>query len=180
MTFLNLPNIKKNYFNYMVVSTLLLWSLLVVSSFFMSDGAERISVISAKIEFVVHFITLGFLIAICRELTKTDSKKEILWIFSICFMLFIVDFCFYIAAYADNSYLSKLSIVEFLLYYFPCIIGCFMMIVFVAKILLKDILNVSKFFKIVGCLIIINVITMGLFLTSMHNAFGKTSWETLS
>lgn len=180
MSLFKLGNVKNNYLAYVVNISLFVWISLIISSFFINDGAEKISELAAKIEFFVHFLTLSILIIICKKLDSKDDKKEIYWIFSISLMLFAVDFCFYIAAYASESFLLKLTVFQFFLYYFPCIMGCLMMIIFVAKILLKDVLNTGNFLKTLGGLALMNIITMGLFLSSIHYAFKVISWDTIS
>lgn len=180
MSLLRLPNGKVNYLTYVVTTCLVLWVALIVSSFFIPDGADRISVIAAQVEFVVHAFTLLFLVFICMKLKFGGDRKEVYWILAISIMLFIVDFCFYIAAYANDSFLLQLSVLQFFLYYFPCIVGAFMMIIFIANILLRDVLQTRNFLKVLTGLILINLVTMALFLSSIHDAFKVISWDTIS
>jgi hypothetical protein len=97
-------------------SCLVLWFSLFVGICYLEQGAEKISALAAKLEFAVHFFTLFFLVKMYRN-AITEEAKVIAWFIGINFWLFVVDFCFYLAAYANNSLLLRMSFVNFLLYY---------------------------------------------------------------
>ena len=110
---------------YVVIgSCLVLWFSLFVSICYLDQDAEKISALAAKLEFVVHFSILFFLAKMYRN-AITEEAKVIAWFLGINFWLFVVDFCFYLAAYVNNSLLLKMSLVNFLLYYAPCVVFCF-------------------------------------------------------
>ncbi len=179
MSFLKTQDGKPNYLIYTVTVSLILWVTLIVSSFFISNGAAKISILAAKIEFGVHVITLMLFGYILWKVSKED-RKPMIWLFCISIWLFFVDFFFYIAAYANNTYLMNMSVIQFMLYYSPCIVYCFIMITFLARILLKQVLQLERFLKIIGGLVAINIVTVVLFFTSLHYAFGVISWESIS
>ncbi|MBA2657119.1 MAG: hypothetical protein H0U70_09075 [Tatlockia sp.] len=158
---------------------MVLWLCLFVGIDYLEQGARKISTLAAKLEFVVHFFTLFFLVELYRSAIKED-RKVIAWFFGINFWLFVVDFCFYLAAYASDSLLLKMSIINFLLYYAPCVIYGVLLVVFLAKILLKDVLKMKGFIKIVVALTAVNVIILYLFFTSIEYAFNVTSFQTVS
>jgi signal transduction histidine kinase len=179
MSFFKLQNGKPNYVSSIVTLCLLLWVVLIASSFYIAHGASKISILAAKIEFGVHFITLALLIQILWKSSR-ENWRPIIWLLAINLWLFFVDFFFYIAAYANNTYLLHMSFLEFVLYYAPCIVYCFIMIAFLAKILLKEVLHVRGFVKIISLLLVINIITIVLFSSSIQYAFGIISWESIS
>ncbi len=165
---------------YLVIgSCLALWFFLFVSMHYLDQGAQKIGTLAAKLEFVAHFFTLFFLAKLWRSSIK-EERKVITWFIGINFWLFIVDFCFYLAAYASNSLLLKMSIVNFLLYYAPCVVYGVILIIFLSSILLKDVLKTQGFIKIVAALSVVNIIILYLFFSSIEYAFGVISFQTVS
>lgn len=180
MDITNLPQKKLSNSIYLAMGgCLLLWFSLFVSMHYIEQGAEKISDLAAKLEFVVHFFILFILAKVYRGAIKEEARV-IAWLFGINFWLFVVDFCFYLAAYANNSLLLKMSLVNFLLYYAPCVIYGVLLIVFLSNILLKDVLKRQGFIKIVLALIIVNIIILYLFFSSIEYAFDVTSFQTIS
>jgi signal transduction histidine kinase len=168
-----------NPMHLVVGACLILWLSLFVAMHYLAHGAEQISALTAKLEFVVHFATLFFLVKIYRSAVNAESRV-IAWLLGINFWLFIVDFCFYLAAYANDSLLLKMSFVNFLLYYAPCVIYGVLLVVFLSSILLKDVLKMQGFIKIVLALAVVNVIILYLFFSSIEYAFGVISFQTVS
>ena len=173
-------NKKWNRLSITMAASFLVWITLLLVGLSIPNGAERVSLLAAKIEFFVHFCILFLLIKICRTVSKED-RRAMLWLLVINIWLFLVDLFFYIAAYMNNDFLLKMSSIKFLLYYAPCIVYCFIMITFLVRILLKDVFSkTSGFIYIVLALFVVNVVTFFLFLSSVHYAYSVLSFETIS
>ena len=172
-------NKKWNRLSITMAASFLVWITLLLVGLSIPNGAERVSLLAAKIEFFVHFCILFLLIKICRTVSKED-RRAMLWLLVINIWLFLVDLFFYIAAYMNNDFLLKMSSIKFLLYYAPCIVYCFIMITFLVRILLKDVFSkTSGFIYIVLALFVVNVVTFFLFLSSVHYAYSVLSFETI-
>lgn len=176
----NVVSKKKTTLLSIIACCLVGWAILIGSSFFIHNGAMKISILAAKIEFGVHAVTMLLLIQIYRNIESPENRKPMIWLIVISSLLFLADLLFYIAAYANNTYLLKASIIQFIFYYAPCIIYCFVMITFLSKLFLKQVMQARGFIKIVGVLIFINILTIFLFLSSIDYAFGVISWQTIS
>lgn len=179
MFFLRTKNGQPSFLIYTMAVSLVLWLGLIVSSFHIKNGAATISILVAKIAFVVHAITLLLFSYILWKVGK-EERSSMIWLFCISIWLFLVDLAFYVAAYANHTYLMRMSFFQFFLYYAPCIIYCLAMIIFLARTLIKRVLDLRHFLKIIGILLAINIVTVGLFFSAIHYAFGVISWESIS
>ena len=175
-----LPKRKLNLLSVNVFIVLALWLSLFVCSLLKNPGVAVISVLAAKAEFGVQLLTAWVLLAIYKTRVQPIEKKTLLWLFTLNVWLLGVDVCYYIAAYYDRSLLQNLSVFDFFLYYTPCIAYCGFMIVFISKVLLRNVLNRKTFIKAVLGLLVMNAVTMALFLSSIHYAFDVVSWQTIS
>ena len=171
---------KLNLLSVSVSVALALWAALFVCSLLKNPGVAAISVLAAKIEFGVQILILWLLLGIYKTRQKVAEKSTLLWLLILNAWLLFTDVCYYIAAYLDGSLLKSLSFIEFLLYYVPAIVYCAFMIISISRILLRNILNRKTFIKAVSALLIMNVVTMVLFLSSIHYAFAVMSWQTIS
>jgi signal transduction histidine kinase/CheY-like chemotaxis protein len=166
------------FYNYFTFSCISAWLLLLFSSFFIDNGPARISALAAKMEFLVHFITIAILIRICQK-TLSKSRNNMLWLLAISMPLLVIDFCYYIASYAENK-LSGSLLVEFLLDDFPGMIGCLFIIFFIVKVLLKDVLPHKKIIKISIFFILADVIVMLLFFSSLKYMLVVFTWKKIT
>lgn len=182
MTFRKLPSIEKSPFFYIISTCLILWASLFVICILISRNilaSNTYEIYAWPSAFAIHFFTMFLLFKIIKNFQHND-RKTMIWFLIINIWLFMVDFFFYLATEVSNNYVLQLSFIQFLLYYAPCIIYCIMMIIFLSKILLRDVLPKQKFIKIVFSLLAFNMLTMLLFLLSIHYAFSVISWETIS
>ena len=169
-----ISKIKHNILLTSIISGLSFWVIFSIICFKIDPNDALLGNIVAKFEFVVQITTIIMLVYIYKNTYRTiqGTKQNILILFvTINLWLFIVDILFYIAAYANNSLLQKLPAIYFLLYYAPCIIFAVSTIIFLYKILIKNILFINIFAKKFIWLTILTIIIFMLFLTSMHYAF---------
>ena len=172
-----LPRKKLNLLSVSVFMILALWGALFICSLLTNPGIATISVFANKVAFGVHLLTLWLLLDIYKKREKATEKHTLLWLLILNAWLLLVDIFYCIAA---NTFLQNLSFLRFLLYYAPGIVYCGFMIFFISKVLLKNVLKRTVFIRMVSMLLMMNVITMALFLSSIHYAFDVVSWETVS
>lgn len=172
--------IKKYPLISVIAFTLLLWGILLITGVIINDGAKKVSVLASRAEFGVNILTILLLTYILVKFIDKNNRKLLLWLYTINWILFAVDFLFYIAAYANQTYLQNMPFVSFLFYYFPCIFYCFVMIAFLSKVLLKHVLSNKSFVKIILALIIFNILVLGLYLPNIHYVYKVMSWDTIS
>ena len=174
------PEHKKfNLLSFSMALTLLAWGLLLLSSFVIANGPERVTLFAAKIEFIIHILILLWLIKLTLKL-KHEHRNLMIWLLIVNIWLFLMDSSYYIATYMGNSFLQHPTLMEFTLYYAPCIIYSLTAIAFLVHILLQGVLSMRGFIKMVGALIIVNTITLCLLFSSLHHAFDVISWRTFS
>lgn len=157
------------------------WAALFICSLLTKNpGIDAIRVFASKIVFGVHIFTLILLLVIYKARQQAAEKNTLLWLLFLNTWLLFVDFFYYIAVYLNSNFLQNLSLLTFLLYYVPCIIYFGFMIIFISKVLLKNVLERKTFIKAVVLLLTMNVVTMSLFLSAIHYAFNAGSWKVLS
>ena len=136
----------------------------------------------ARIEFVVNIITLFILFSIYKEAKYhlNSQERHILFYFiATNVWVFVVDILFYIAAYAGNSFLQGLDSIQFILYYAPCIMFGFFMILFLSNIFIRDILLVNGFVSRIFILLLISLVTYALFLSAINYAYKVFSLKNI-
>jgi len=165
-----------------ILSIIGLWLMLLAISFFIPNGALIVSELSADLEFLISGIILFTLFKIYKDQKNClqDNQKFVVWMFATNIWLFLVNFCFYFAAYVDDKYLMSLSFLHFLLYYAPCIVYSIIMITFLTKILLKNVLSFKKFFRKVIIFLLADLVIIFLFSSSIHFAVNSFSWENIA
>ncbi len=155
-----------------------LWASLIIISVLIPDGVERVSIFAAKLEFIVHVLTILSLVFILKK--HEIEKRPFVGLFWISIWLFLVDLFFYIAVYSSKSYLLSTTIAQFFLYYAPCIVYAVMMILFIVKFLIRNGLKFKGLIKILILALILNFIVLGLFINSLRNYVDLSQWENIA
>lgn len=171
---------KLNLLSASIFVGLALWTTLFICSLLKSPGVGAISMVAAKATFAVHLFTLPLLLVIYRARHQPAEKNTLQWLLILNALLFFIDFYFYITTYLHSSFVQNAPVLNFLLRHVPCIIYCGFMITFISKVLLKNVLKRPAFIKVLGVLLMMNAITMALFLNSIQDTINVASWETLS
>ena len=182
MSFFSLKEKTKTSISKPIITVISAWLMLLAISFFIPNGALIISELSADLEFLISFIILGTLFKIYKEQKNSsqESQNFVIWMVATNIWLFLVNLCFYFAAYIDNKYLMSLSFIHFLLYYAPCIVYSVIMITFLTKMLLKNVLSFNKFFKKIIIFLLADAVIIFLFSSSIHFAVNILSWENIA
>lgn len=170
---------KHNYLPLIITTSLLLWCTLLFARVNHLINGEKISQLSAQIEFVFHFFMLVLVTNIFKR-AEPEDRKIFLWLLIANICLFLNDFAFYLVVYFPNNYLINLTVISFIIDIIPYAIWVLAVIVFLSKILIKDIMSFRQFLKIFSALLIFNIIIIFLFLSSIQYAFGNVSWQSIS
>lgn len=159
-----------------------IWFALLIFNFFNPSDSLIVSEVCANLDFLVNAVVIFTLARMytAQKYYSQENKSLIFWLCTTNIFLFITNFCFYIAAYVNNQYLMNLSFVPFLLYYAPCIIYSVIMILFLVRILLKNVLTFKTFLKKIIIFLIADIIIIFLFSSSVHYALNIFSWENIS
>ncbi|MBA2653028.1 MAG: hypothetical protein H0U73_12310 [Tatlockia sp.] len=182
MQTLELIKTKYSQLAIVVFTSIIFWVIFSAICFGTNPSDEGSGSIVAKLEFIIQCTTLLILYTFYREAKeKLDEKnnKILQYFIAINVWLFFVDLFFYIAAYANDSLLQKLSFVYFLLYYAPCIIFALSMVAFLSKILIRNILLANGFVERIIVLIIVDLIVFTFFLSSIQYAYTISSFKNI-
>ena len=168
-----------NYLAYVFTLSLTLWVSLFCLQIMQWVSSDKISHFTAQVEFVVHFFTL---LIIFPLYAKTNSKDRIVlkWFVLANVCLFLNDLFFYLAVYFPKNYILSASFFTFSIGYIPYLIWVSSILIFLSKILVRDIFNLFDFFKALPFFILINILIIFLFFSSVNHAFHYLTWEFIS
>ncbi len=167
---------KINTFNVTcLVSSLLLWVVAIANIYELPFMAG----IRVSMAFALHISTI--LIILYFILVEKYSRTYLIkWFLFLNCWLLLVDFLFYIAVYTTNKLVINLSFLNFLLYYAPCIIYCLFTTFFIGSLLLRHVFSVKALVRVISSFLLMNIVVIALFLSSIHYAFKVVSWEVVS
>lgn len=170
---------QPNYVVCAFVLSVAFWICLFLLQEFKLMPDDKISAISAQIELIVHSFTLLFTF---RLRTKLCIKDNIIlkWLIFANICLFLNDLSFYYAVYFPNHYFLSASFFNFALGYIPYLIWIASIMMFLSKILNRDIFNLFRFSKMIPFFVLFNLLVTFLFFSSIHYAFHYFSWENIS
>ena len=170
---------QPNYLACAFVISIAFWAYLFFLQMSQWVTPDKISIISAQTEFVVHFFTL-FIIFRLRAKVTLEDNIVLKWLTLAYICLFFNDLSFYYAVYFPNNYFLSASFFTFALGYIPYLIWISSIIIFLSKILIRDIFNLFRFSKAMPFFILFNLLITFLFFSSIHYAFHYLSWENIS
>lgn len=174
--------VKQNKFLTILLSSIAIWVSLLLMYLIANKVSTAFSDSIARIEFIIHFITLICLIVMYKHDRNNLPSREykiFIYFIGIHFWLLIVDILFYLAAYTNNSFLQKLTLLYFLFYYVPCIIFGLIACIFLFKILIRNIILANGLVKRTIGLFIVTLITLALFLSSIHYSIAAFSFNNM-
>lgn len=169
---------RVNKFITIVVLCIIGWVAILATYLYTNKVSPTISNYIAKFEFIIHIITLIYLSSTYSQAKKALSPKAFrlfVYFLGIHFWLLIVDILFYVAAYTNNSFLQKLTLIYFLLYYIPCTIFGILACLFLSKILIRNILLANGIVGRTIGLFAVTATTLVMFLSSIHYSFAVFS-----
>ena len=137
---------RLTYLDFTFASSVLFWLglfLLRISNWVSTD---TVTDFTAKVEFVVHFFTLLVVFPLYVKISNED-RQIIKWFLLANVCLFLNDLTFYLAVYFYKNYILSNSLFTFLLGYIPYIIWISSFIIFLSKILIRNIFSLLFFFK---------------------------------
>lgn len=140
---------------------------------------NKVSNFVAQVEFIVHFLTLLLIFSLYAKINLED-RIFLKWFIIGNVFLFLNDLTFYFAVYFPKNYILTSSIFTFALGYTPYLIWISSIIIFLSKILIRNIFNLFNFFVALPFFIFINLIIISLFFSSINYAFHFLSWECIS
>ena len=167
-----------NYLTCFFVLSLTLWTCLLFSHILQWVSSDKISNFSSQVEFVIHFFTLLGIFPLYARVDSED-RKILKWFLLANACLFLNDLSFYFAVYFPNNYILSTSFFTFSLGYIPYLIWISSLMIFLSKVLVRDIFSLFDFFKALPFFIIINLLITFLFFSSIHYAFNYLSWASI-
>ena len=168
-----------NYLAYAFILSLTLWVSLFCLQITQWVGSDKISHFTAQVEFVVHFFTLLIIFPLYAK-TNSEDRIVLKWFVLANVCLFLNDLFFYLAVYFPKNYILSASFFTFSIGYIPYLIWVSSIVIFLSKILVRDIFNLFDFFKALPFFILINVLIIFLFFSSVNHAFHYLTWEFIS
>lgn len=126
--------------------------------------------LSASIVYIPQIGLLTTSIIICSNLSK-DNRKIFFWLSCAAIALILNGMNFYYFIYIKKYPVDTIPFVLFLSYWIPYMIWLTSAMIFLSKMIVKNILNMKKFRKIFVVLFIINFVVMFLFFSSLKNEF---------
>lgn len=156
---------------------MIFWAALLFLRIFIVDNPVEISKFGAKFEIYLHFFILAPTFLIYKNI-KFDDKKIFKFLVLTNVFMFLNDLIFYIIIYPHNHLLIKPTFSALMIDYIIFFVWIFSVIILLAKILIRDILNIRNFLKTLVAPVAINVVTMFLFFSPANFAYGFFSRQT--
>jgi signal transduction histidine kinase len=174
---------KLNYVLYIILATTVIWLTLFSIKVFIPNLQDSVSSANQIFESIIHvfLILLGL-----KIYTKLSAGNKVIfkWFIITNIFFFLNDAVFYLFIYlpVEHIHFSKeiYLLWKILLNNIPFIVWLIAIIIFLSKILIRDIISKQLFFKIMVCLIGFNLIVITLFLLpvgfyvsteTIHNLF---------
>lgn len=170
---------KIDYLTCTFIVTLIVWIFLLFSQLFQLVTPDKISSLAGQVEFIVHFFSLIALYPLYDKMNLED-RNILKWFVIANVCLFFNDLFFYISVYFTNEPILSSSFFTFILGYIPYLIWILSIMIFLSKILVRNIINVFDFFKALPFFILINLLITFLFFSSIDYAFNYLSWKNIS
>ena len=168
-----------NYLTYAFILSLTFWISLFCLQITQWVSSDKISHFTAQVEFVVHFFTLLIIFPLYAK-TNSEDRIVLKWFVLANVCLFLNDLFFYLAVYFPKNYILSASFFTFSIGYIPYLIWVSSILIFLSKILVRDIFNLFDFFKALPFFILINLLIIFLFFSSINHAFHYLTWEFTS
>jgi len=178
-----LTQVKFNYVTYIMLATSGIWIILLGTKVFIPTLQAEVSSTNQIFENIIHVFLIIFAFIMYTRLSEGD-KVIFKWFIVTNIFFFINDAIFYLYIYlpANHTHLSKevYSLGKTLLNNVPFLVWLIAIIVFLSKILIRDIISRQLFFKTLAFLIGFNLIVITLFLLpvgfavsteTVHNIF---------
>lgn len=140
--------------NYLYFSGFTSWSMLLLLRIYRILPYEKISQISAQVEFFLHFFMLAIAFKMYSRGRKED-RKILFWMTSFNICLFLNDLFYYFAIYFSQNNNFNLLFVNFIILIIPYSIWIISAIIFLIYILI-DIFDSKNFIKLFSMLMLVN------------------------
>ncbi|NNM59442.1 MAG: GHKL domain-containing protein [Legionellales bacterium] len=170
---------KTNYFACIVSFSLSLIAILLLMRIFHLENLDSISLFSAQAGLVFHIFMLILSFKLYNNANSKD-RKILYWLVITNIGLFLNDLAFYFLIYNPNNYYIHLSFVSFIIDIIPYAIWLIALVIFLSKILTRELFNTFRFLKVLSSLTLINLIIITLFFVSVQSAFDFSSWQNIS
>ncbi|MCC2625458.1 MAG: kinD [Burkholderiales bacterium] len=158
---------KTNYFIYVTCTSLMIWGILLASRIFSWQEHYAIGKLASQMEMVVNIFILIPTFRIYKNMGR-ESRA----IFSLLLItnigLTLSDIAWYSITYLNYPVLLDIRDIHLLLDVVPFYIWTIAIIIFLCKLLNKYILHQKYWKKILLIFMIIDIITISLFLSSIH------------
>lgn len=150
--------------------------VLIMAHFISTEISSKISALS---EFAFNSLTVLLSFNLYIK-TKDQDKKIIFWLLLGAIFLLINDLAFYVIVYFQNNYSINLSFLNFIADIVPYSIWVIAFIIFLSKLLIARPFTKKGFYKVFSVFLTTNILIMYLFLSSIDDAFGVFTWQTIS
>lgn len=166
------------YVSWIIVISLILWSLLLYMGIFMPQDTKQIRDFLAQADFIPHIFLLIPTIMIYKNADK-ENRKTLFWLLITSSGLFLNHLVFYILVYLHGSLITNNTFIIFMFDFIPHLAWISAGLFFLALILHR-LLRPQNAIILLVCFIFINLIIICLFLSSIHYAFIIYSWQSIS